>query len=414
MKIKIKRTGNDSVWDYIIVAFTIYITDALMFSTNINTAMTTFAKSALVVVTFGFIVYTYMKKRTVVLNSEAILFVIVIASILMTAVYNVDFSRKLFSKIVVLLFGFYFAKYYSLERYSRVYIRILAVISIVSIILYVGIDVLRQISGVPILVNSNNLKYYSVFISNIYANWPGVLRTPGPFWEPGAFQFYLIIGIAFVVSSESISQKQKIALVALFTGTVILTFSTTGFIALIPLFVSILFMKKNSVKGWLKWLIVLLGFTAIVVLLNNETIYEVLFSKITQSGNKSFDSRYNSIVDGIAVMLNDPIFGVGPVELENIMLGYSIVNTVIMHFSVYGVFVGLYFVLKILGFTSRLVTNRMVAILMFVAIVLSIAGENFVYSVVINLLIFLKPECKQIKSANQMSSDKKEGTINGV
>lgn len=395
--IKIKKNKKDIIraWDYLVVAFTIYITDAMVFSTNINTVIPIIARYVMVAATLFIIAITYINKKRIVLTKEDILPIVMIGFIFCTAIINDDFSKKLLSKCLVILFGFNFSKYYSFERYSKIYLKLMTLISITSIVMYFGINILRLIPGMPVIQNVSGVKFYTVFISNIYYNWPGpILRITGPFWEPGVFQLYLIIAIVFVSVSKDVYNKNKIVNIILYVTTLILTFSTTAIVALIPLLISILFLSKNFIRPWLKWVIVIAGAIAIFLIFNNETIYNVLFSKMTDANNISYNSRFNSITEGFKAFLDNPLFGVGPVKLEQTMLGYSIVNTVIMHFSIYGLFIGLFFLWKLFYFSRNCSQNIAVAILIFSVILISISNENFVYSLMINLIVFLKPEHK--------------------
>ena len=105
----------------------------------------------------------------------------------------------------------------------------------------------------------------------------------------------------------------------------------------------------------------------------------------------SYVSRVGSIQNGIEVAMKNPIFGVGPVEFESLLDGIAIVNTTVMHFAIYGVGVGLIYLYCMYRFSKSCVNNIISAFFVLGALLLSTSGENLTYSLLFNLILFLKP-----------------------
>jgi hypothetical protein len=83
------------------------------------------------------------------------------------------------------------------------------------------------------------------------AQFQGLLRNPGPFWEPSAYANYLNLAIIFqtLQTGKLINRKNVIFILALLT-----TFSTGGYAALFIVFASYV-VFSNSLKKVYRWLL---------------------------------------------------------------------------------------------------------------------------------------------------------------
>jgi hypothetical protein len=395
VKIEKKKLGKSKLRNivaYICVLYIIFITDSLFFATNIS-EVRNYAKYVIILSCVIIIIYSLYKNKLKRYNLlEIVALITIIILIFCTAIWNGDFSNKLLSKILIFIFGYFISLNLTLETFANIYVKWMRIIAYVSLIGYFFADFFRVISVFPMIKSTAGLQYINLIFAVIPQRNYVMERCFGPFWEPGVFQAYLIIAIVFIMFINKSSNKQRVIDLITFIGVLLITLSTTAYFAIIPLLCAYLLTTKKIVKIRYKILIIILTAIFFTVFFNDQ-LYMQLFYKI-ESQNASYISRVGSITDNFNVWMQNPIFGVGPVELERQLVGYSIVNTIMMHFSIYGVFIGLFFLYKLYRFIRSISNNIFIALLILVSVGVSISGENLVYSSMINTIIFLCPENK--------------------
>lgn len=185
----------------------------------------------------------------------------------------IDFSHY----PIITISGFFIRLFigYALVRtvssFTKTYIHILVVLSKLSFFFYfpqillnmLKIDVAQfaaQIShsmGTTIESASGyGITYYPLFIHTFNSMQPA-LRNSGMFWEPGAFQGYLILALIFLgFHKRHISKTKYLRSLFILCVAVITTLSTTGFIALslVPL-LHYNWLKKAPRKALLQTLL---------------------------------------------------------------------------------------------------------------------------------------------------------------
>lgn len=202
----------------------------------------------------------------------------------------------------------------TLQEFKQKYVEIIVLEAVISLICFLWADILGK--TLPFqhwetgTVGSFNLTfYYTIGWGNI----PKLGRNAGIFNEPGSHQIFLNFAILFLVSDvEQLGFKKKkyiISMIVLVLS-VLTTQSTTGYMCLILVLLSVQFMKNDgkALYGERKWLkygsLLLLG---IVFLIENTT--HVISYKL--EGGGSYNTRYNDTFSGLAVALTKPLTGYG-------------------------------------------------------------------------------------------------------
>jgi hypothetical protein len=150
------------------------------------------------------------------------------------------------------------------------------------------------------------------FIIYTYERYYGInLRSPGPFWEPGAYAVFLIVALVFNIirTNKLLNLKSIIIILALLT-----TFSTAGYIAL---FIFLIFyLITSKIKIMPKILIL----TSMIILTYNLYFYlDFLNKKISsqysvqsaQSLKTPTDGRFLGARKSLVTIANPPFFGRG-------------------------------------------------------------------------------------------------------
>ena len=197
------------------------------------------------------------------------------------------------------------------EKFIEFYVNILVAFAVISLILFVPILVKFSfstflISHFPIsyqteIVNPFGGVQYnsSIFFLNFPPNFDIRTRNSGPFWEPGAFGGFLVLGLMLnVFRGRSPFSKQNLILM----GTIITTFSSTAYIALGIFFIGYYGVAIKSNFGRILFLVA--GITGFVVLFGEldflkkkivDQIEDTQYQVDTRGGDSRFASAYLDI-----------------------------------------------------------------------------------------------------------------------
>ena len=178
------------------------------------------------------------------------------------------------------------------RTYMRLYTKVMLAEAAISLISFVIGDLLSL--PLPLL-------HYEVFH-----------RNAGMFNEPGSHQIFLNFALLFLMSDETrmgMSKKKYCWAIALLIVTILSTLSTTGFICLGVVLLTVAFRKKGrkmarSIK--------MAAFVGLVLLFVIESVTGVVESKIIgRNSGGSFYTRWNDTFSGFEIGLESPIAGQG-------------------------------------------------------------------------------------------------------
>jgi hypothetical protein len=252
----------------------------------------------------------------------------------------------------------------------------------------------------PIVVNTANNSFYNFLIGGIGANLSVFLiRSSSIFWEPGAFAVYLVIAImfeTFVSRSRTYFKKMIVFITCL-----VITFSTTGYIALAFLLIIYITNKNNPVKSSsLKIVsVVFLTSLCLILVLGEQTIiYEKLFAKVVNYESTSV-TRYASLINGFEIAINNPWYGISPVNMRTFMAAYAQqsmfvfganpmnVNTLSYQFAAFGIIFGMFFLIGTIKYMNKIGNSKTSRIALLIVLLLLYSGEAF-YSFLPFIFVF--------------------------
>ena len=276
------------------------------------------------------------------------------------------------------------------------YVKIVYVICVASIILYV-IDIFApELLKMLPKVSNENIQLSTV----LFAVSPRDNRNYGMFWEPGAFQTYILIAFIIEVLHFNAKNKKRLTMMIIALAT---TFSTAGYIAMAIAIIAILMsgMTDNVIKKTTRNTIIIILIGAIVAyfIINNYNpqLKNTLYGKIelygeTRKDDTSTGVRVNAIVDAFKVFFEHPVFGVGKTKLKSIFdskYGHELVTcTYANWFAYFGVFVGAAMISGIYKFTAYFSRKTIVRFIIFIALMASITSEDYVMNPSILIWIF--------------------------
>lgn len=374
--------------------YIVYATDSLVIATNQNKELLPLSQYFIIAITIVFIFRYFMKSLKI--TSEMLGLFGVIFTLILSMIVNTDISGGYFLKISVLLFGFFSGYFIEQKKFIAFYIKLMRVIAVVSLIAYIFAQIITNIPFLPIINNTVGMSFTSLFFTNI----PNVslfqIRNYGPFWEPGVYQAYLFVALFFVLFCQN--QVRKID-ISIFSVTVITTFSTTGILALVTLLFGYIINRQPNNKKSIKWLVCMIAVLVALYTFFNDEAGSMLFNKI-QLGldSPSFSSRWYAIWADITIFLKNPLFGVGPIRMIQEQTLYLTMktqadsffntNTLLMHFAIYGITLGCYYIVLIYKFIRKYVQGSLSILIILMGFFMIFSGESFVYSLFFNTIIF--------------------------
>ncbi|MCV9886233.1 O-antigen ligase family protein [Metabacillus halosaccharovorans] len=178
---------------------------------------------------------------------------------------------------------------------------------------YLAIDVLKLVPYDSFEVIND--KPYRIFMG-IHYHWQDVTwfnmqvaRNNSIFWEPGVFQIFINLGLfyQFFLAKKVNVRQVLILLVSLFT-----TFSTTGFMLAILIFV-VSFIKIKS-KNYL--MLIFKAFTVPIILFSGIYVGFLVFDQKASSTSVSYDLRSTDLETGLELFRERPFIGWGYLNYE--------------------------------------------------------------------------------------------------
>ena len=169
--------------------------------------------------------------------------------ILLPMVFKRDWQLMYFSVYLCVIFGVFVSLFLTLEDAAKIYLRILCVLSVLSLVCAYGLRLLpdRGMPGVPVVRIDTGVEFYFFGVSFVPLTYVKY-RNFGIFREPGVYQYFLLLGLFLNNYEVQWSSGKKLWTVnILLAVTMVSTFATGGLVEL-ALLALVLFFDK----GWYK------------------------------------------------------------------------------------------------------------------------------------------------------------------
>lgn len=280
---------------------------------------------------------------------------------------NVTFSSALFFLIKV------YIGYSIIQRlgtnFMVTYSNVMFLVAFISLPLYLYNSLYGIIPGKPISDICVSLGVYTELF-NETSDFIG--RNSGMFWEPGAFQGYLNIAIAFILLLPEISKRNlKLLILCL---AVITTKSTTGYLVLfVIIFYYILFLSRANK---LTRMISLFFFTmvAVYILFSLDFLHEKILNEFMGSSNSYKEGRVYDYVRFRSLIRENFLFGMSDQVADKAYTGNGFLSF-LLYYGIFGIVN--YFVM--LWYNYKRQVTASVAIYIIIVVLLSLQGEGFIY-----------------------------------
>lgn len=218
----------------------------------------------------------------------------------------------------------------SFRKFTKIYTQIMLLEAAVSLICFIWGDILGK--SIPLMhleFNGLNGFYLTPFYTLGWANIPVFGRNAGMFNEPGSHQIFLNFALLFLLCDDDNfdmkSSKNRISIILLII-TIFTTLSTTGFICLGVVLLTVSLKKKENDRN-IKLKLAVLVLLVILFVVESQT--GVIQTKIAgRDSGGSFYTRYNDTLGGFASAFQKPIAGIGyfSANKTEALQQYGIVN----------------------------------------------------------------------------------------
>lgn len=381
-------------WNIILILVAIFISDdTLLFGTNANPLFEYIKYACFALSAFFLIINT---KR----NSKVITDLVLMCSIvLLSSLVNNDLRMGLLYKITLLVFSAFLAQRMRFEEFRESFCKILYILSAVSVVgAVIAIFVPSLLSfGLPVVNKADTI--FSTFIVFSAPQYFENFRNYGIFREPGVYQMYLVLALYFELCvNENFSFKRVISyMIAL-----ILTFSTTGFIALgITLLLFQISSNRNRISTRNKILFSVFAVCGVLYLSLATNLLSsdgIIFDKFSNTDRHTTIARFSSITSNIEMWKESPLFGLGLENVQEKFIQLSFrdygfasehnTNTFLCELATFGIFYFILFFMGIYNFCKYSTKKYTELILLLAVVAVLAAGEKLTFSPFFYILLF--------------------------
>lgn len=195
------------------------------------------------------------------------------------------------------------------KRFTEIFIKIMAVVCFVGLFFYLYTQRFGLLPGVP---TSDHTISIGVFTQLYSLDDQFINRNSGMFWEPGAFQAYINIAIAFMMLKQKFSKLDWTVFV-LFVISIITTYSTTGFILLGMNIVYYVTFKAHLSRFWKMVAIIVTVGACAYYFVTLDFMQEKILAHTDLDLNT--ESRINDLRRFSSVFLDNMLIGVSYIEI---------------------------------------------------------------------------------------------------
>ncbi|MBU3878753.1 O-antigen ligase family protein [Faecalicatena sp. AGMB00832] len=279
------------------------------------------------------------------------------------------------------------------DEFQKKYVVIMTGIALISLCcFYIQItdtDFVKQIADIKILPGYTISWFHTWGWGYIFG------RNAGPFWEPGAFQGYIILAILFIFNKRKL--KGNYPVLAILAFTVLTTMSTAGYILLGIMFAYfvVLYSQESNKKSKdliftiIKIVLLLaIAVVAIQYILTSNTVTNKFMSS-----NESYARRLLDIVSSWDIVVKRPLFGYGIMSVKLVSVWNSFGMTgnssgIFAALQFFGVFFGTVLIIKMFWGAVRTYQNLNRVIIIAIFFLLFMTESLITYPIYMGFMYF--------------------------
>ena len=408
----------------LIMFICIYLSDALLFTYNssniLSSTIPQYVLVFLALVFFGL----NLHRRKFKINLRFAVMLLICGLLVAESVIHGEIRGGYISKISLFILGYCLFDYYPQEDLIQAYKKWMDIICAASLVGLVFGRVIASLSFLPAITSILGRRHIFLLFTNVPVH--DLIRNYGPFTEPSRFQAFICLALIFELFNHGAYERLNWKRAILYLVTIVTTFSATAYIAVAFVLVAYLTSSEVSLGVGKRTALIIVLIVVVTLLVNFSSGVNIAVTKL-QLGERSesFTVRLNSIIGGLRVALNNPIFGTGfgnyqkeyMAAISDLAVSRSHVstNTMILYFSKFGVIVGLYYAVNVFTMLKSF-TKTYTAMMLFLGFFFSASGISLVDSIIFTSIIFYRGfnDKKVFASQTAMPSEEMMATRRGV
>jgi hypothetical protein len=293
--------------------------------------------------------------------------------------------------------GYLITLSYSFNKFANAFIKVMYYISAFSLIIYFAVLIYPSIVDYAPIIGQRGESNVHNFLFAVALSGAEYNRNYGLFWEPGAFQTYLNLALIFELF---INDKIRMKYIVVFVIAIATTFSTTGYIALLPILLAYILNNRIMVqkhKHTYKYYAAIIFVSCVILKLLPDNYAFLAFGKLnglftdSEISNFSVSVRMNSIIYPFYEFIKSPAIGVGygkflsmAAEKLYLMPTCTQINWLAIFGVLWGIPCNYYYLRNNLRFHCGLISKIFLAI----ALSLILISEDYIIIAFIYVLIF--------------------------
>ncbi len=361
-------------------------------------------QSSIMVVSVLFIICDMLifRSKFKMINNSSTFLALIILQFILTFVINLDFAgiTEYIRLIVLYLFCYYVYVSFESKDIVQGFSDFMYFIAIVSLIFYVWISMYPTLAFT--VQNGYGTVYMTCFLS--FVNVVSFERNCGIFWEPSVFAAVCFIwGIVEIFVIRKLEQRKMRIVVLVIT--VFTTYSTSGYIYLLFLFIALIFRNDSGIYSLFRIILaVSLISTGILVYFNYNNILLKLvelnplaFKKLILNNVSVTDRSVGPLAD-LYVAATHP-FGVGVTNLTStvkeaasVIFGKTIhtrTSTITYYSAAFGMLCSFTVMIALIKFVKRNIKSFFLTIIMIIGIVFMSISTPLHDSSIFIILLFI-------------------------
>ncbi|WP_300792662.1 hypothetical protein [uncultured Bacteroides sp.] len=373
----------------------IFSSHTLIFGTNENYF---FVYTQYLVIPFVGILSIILLAKSTKYNLLSILTALFLSTtVLITSLINKDYDIRYFVECCLMISSLLFVSAVDFKIFKKIYINVLYLLTVIGLIEWLIATFFPDfVLLFPSVINSAGNVFYCMGFVNIHSQSS---RYYGLAREPAVAIIYLMIALLFLLEKKGF----KILKSLVFSFAIIVSYSTTGIIALLCYWLGVLVYFRETKYSKLILFVMILGLGYLIFNTNILELTGPVFNKFLSS-NDSLNSRIGSFLIGFYLFFSSPFFGNGWAKAMSIIeqmssntLTTHFTNTILYLFAWYGIFWGVFFTV---GLFLLVYKKKCLAFTLgsYLIILIILSGSRLTYDFLLYILswygykLFCKPE----------------------
>lgn len=305
---------------------------------------------------------------------------------------------------IQILCAYLIARLFNLKKFISIYQTGLLIVSLIAISFYV----VHFLVGLPLSTRTpftafNGSTYFNYFYLS-FQNTVGK-RVQGPFWEPGLFATFLLLGLSFELVFY---KKMRLFYIGVFLITLFLTRSTFGYLLLIFVAFMVITNKTKKFSTTVIFCVIVIAAEILFIFFSEDIIgwlsktIPAVFGKMQKTDGSIMlidTDRLQSPVINLQMWLKKPIFGNG-ISGANILFTEmfpnrsqtSTITFYLAEFGIFGLAFTFFFFFGLWKLPKVEADNKLIFTLLFFVILNKEPHTGIIFDWIL-LFLFLKEGC---------------------